>query len=50
MAAAASAAAQNNPAIMTLSAGLSAMSPAVWKLSPGSAEKQLRLRQSFQSA
>ena len=41
---------RNRPAIITLSALLSFTSPAHWKLSFGSVEKQFRFRQSFQSA
>ena len=40
----------NIPAIKTLSATGPSLAPVIWKLSPGCAEKQFRLRQSFQSA
>lgn len=38
------------PAMNTLSATGPSLGPVVWKLSPGSSEKQLRFKQSFQSA
>ena len=40
----------NIPPMNTLSATGPSLGPVVWKLSPGWAEKQLRFRQSFQSA